>query len=289
MNSTAESKRIRAFRLGLARQIPRFPNDRASLETLTAKSTGALLIDYANWAIRYVPPRQRTVVIEPQATQDPRWLQHKVNLEGFLDKVRRGEDLTPHLSLQPHTRGFTPAASAPGPAVDRWADKDMILNITGYHHFHPQLTIEPGGFATRRNDVLFATVTRTEFTVIALFDHSVFDAEPSGPLSAERERLWTIFEERSMRAAPPGSAVILSMVATSGHSPHFTKLAMDYARLIRDMDPKLDEPGYVAALAEGSGYVPPARPKFKWYLYYLDLGVLEKTENRLLVLRKGPK
>ncbi len=47
-----------------------------------------------------------------------------------------GGDLTPHLSLQPHTRGFTPAASAQGPNVNRWADKDMLLNVMGYHHLH---------------------------------------------------------------------------------------------------------------------------------------------------------
>src|SRR5580704_19238641 len=176
MNPKTESKRIRALRLGLVRQIPRFPNDRASLSAIEAKSLGAILIDYANWAIRYVPPRPRTVTVEPEAAQDPRWLQRKTDIEGFLEKVRKGEDLTPHLSLEPHTRGFTPAASAPGPGVDRWADKDMVLNITGYHHFHPRLTIEAGGFATRGDDLLFALVTRSEFTVVALFDHSVFES-----------------------------------------------------------------------------------------------------------------
>jgi hypothetical protein len=49
-----ESARVKAFRLGLAKQIPKFPNDRESLQVLQAKSLGALLIDYANWAIRYV-------------------------------------------------------------------------------------------------------------------------------------------------------------------------------------------------------------------------------------------
>ena len=108
----SESKRIKDFRLKLAKQIPKFPNDRASLRVLEAKALGPLLIDYANWAIRYVAPRPRAVVPEDSATSDPRWQSLSSEIEVLLSKVKQGQDLTPHLSLMPHTRGFTPAASA---------------------------------------------------------------------------------------------------------------------------------------------------------------------------------
>jgi hypothetical protein len=172
----AESKRVRALRLGLAKQIPKFPNDKASLQSLERKPLGSLLIDYANWAIRYVAPRPRKVIIEPTASMDSRWKVLQKDIAAFLEKVKRGDDLTPHLSLEPHTRGYTPAASAQGPDVDRWADKDMLLNVMGYHHFHLNMTIEPKGFASRKveNEILFAHVTREEFTVVGIFDHSVF-------------------------------------------------------------------------------------------------------------------
>ena len=90
-----ESTRVKAFRLGLAKQIPKFPNDKASLQILQAKALGPLLIDYANWAIRYVAPRPRAVIVEPSASSDPRWQTLSVDIQALLNKVRQGDDLTP--------------------------------------------------------------------------------------------------------------------------------------------------------------------------------------------------
>jgi hypothetical protein len=284
----AESKRVRALRLGLAKQIRKFPNDKASLQSLERKPLGSLLIDYANWAIRYVAPRPRKVIIEPTASMDSRGKVLQKDIAAFLEKVKRGDDLTPHLSLEPHTRGYTPAASAQGPDVDRWADKDMLLNVMGYHHFHPSMTMEPRGFARRTNEILFAHVTREEFTVVGIFDHSVFESEPGQPLNPERERLWRIFDERLTRHVPPGSVVVASPIATSGHSLHFTLLTADYARLIGDEDQRVEDPAYISALTAGTAFVMPAKPKWKWHLHYLDLGLIEKTSGFFLLFRKGP-
>ncbi len=280
-----ESKRIRALRLGLAKRIPKFPNDRASLETLERKPLASLLIDYANWTIRYVAPRPRKVIIETAASADARW---NTDIDAFLEKVKRGDDLTPHLSLEPHTRGYTPAASAQGPDVDRWADKDMLLNVMGYHHFHPSMTMESGGFARRTNEILFAHVTREKFIVVAIFDHSVFESEPGQPLTAERKRLWRIFDERLTRGVPPGAVVVPPPIALSGHSVHFTYLAMGYARVIADIDNKVDDRAFISSATAGIPFTLPARPKWKWHLHFLDLGLLEKASGFFLMFRKGP-
>jgi hypothetical protein len=191
----SESKRIDDFRLKLAKQIPKFPNDRASLRVLEAKALGPLLIDYANWAIRYVAPRPRAVVSEDSATSDPLWQSLSSEIEVLLSKVKQGQDLAPHLSLVPHTRGFTPAASAGPPNVDRRADKDMLLNVMGYHHFH--FDAVPHN-QMRSDHVVFAHVTRDTFTVAGIFNHTVFEpTAPGQPMMAERNRLWKIFDERS--------------------------------------------------------------------------------------------
>jgi hypothetical protein len=50
------------------------------------------LIDYANWAIRYVAPRPRKVIVEQTASIDPRWGSLKKDIDSFLEKVERGED-----------------------------------------------------------------------------------------------------------------------------------------------------------------------------------------------------
>jgi hypothetical protein len=281
-----ESRRVRAFRLALAKQIPKFPNTRETLKVLEAKPLGQLLIDYANWAIRYVAPRPRTVQVEPTASSDPRWHSLAGDIQRLLTKVEQGNDLTPHLSRQPHTRGFTPAASAPGPDVDRWADKDMLLNVMGYHHFH--LDAAPHD-RMRSDNVIFAHVTRDRFTVVGIFNHAVFDApDPVKPMTAERDRLWQIFETRATCGAPPNSVVILSMTATSGHSMYFTNLAKCYARVIKKIDPKLDDPIYVRGLYQQAGVPLPKNPKLRWELKVLDLGLLDRRTDFFVALCKGP-
>lgn len=199
----SEASRVKRFRLHLAKQIPKFPNNKASLQTLETKSLGALLIDYMNWAIRYVAPRPRQVVVESTASSDPRWSLLLGEILNLLKKVEVGDELTPYLSLKSHTRGFTPAASAPGPNVDRWADKDMLLNAMGYHHFHLDAAPTQG---MRSDEMMFAHVTRNTFTVVGIFNHSVFKKTlPNEPMTVERERLWQIADERMTRGHPLGT------------------------------------------------------------------------------------
>ena len=167
--------------------------------------------------------------------------------------------------------------------MDRWADKDMLLNVMGFHHFHFD------ALPMRSNDVLFAHVTRDRFTVAGIFNHTVFEFfDPAKPMAAERKRLWEIFDERATRDVPAGRPVVASMIATSGHSIYFAKLASDYARVIAEIDPKLNDSNYVRGLYENVGVPIPVKPKLLWHLHYLDLGALDKKTGAFFVLRKGP-
>lgn len=102
VGAPALSARIKKFRRELIKAIPRFPNDRASLQHMEQKGLGELLIDYVNWRSRYVGQRPRTVAVEAAAQSDPRWSAHATAITAFLDKVRQGDDLTPHLSILPY-------------------------------------------------------------------------------------------------------------------------------------------------------------------------------------------
>lgn len=285
-----ESKRVKTFRLGIAKEIPRFPNDKASLQALEASSLASLLIHYHNWAIRYVSHRPRTVSIETTASSDSRWLKFNSEIATFLEKVKNGEDLTPHLSLEPHTRGYTPASAGKEPETDRWADKDFLLNVMGYHHFHLGPDVLVDGFAARTDDLLFARVSRDHFSVVAIFDHSVFKKPTvlTEVMTKERERLWDIFDEHSSRGITPGTVYIPSMITTSGHSMHLVRLADEYARVVREIDPKLDDIEYVKEFYESAGLPFPKKPKLKWHLNFLDLGLLDATSNSFFVFRYGP-
>jgi len=285
-----ESKRVKAFRLGIAKEIPKFPNDRATLQALEAFSLSSLLIHYNNWAIRYVSVRPRTVSVETTASSDSRWAMLNNEILAFLDKVKNGEDLTPYLSLEPHTRGYTPASAHNGPETDRWADKDFVLNVMGYHHFHLGPLVQPNSFATRTDDLIFAKVSRDYFSVVAIFDHEVFKkrSSPTDAMAQERERLWAVFDEHSSRGMAPGTAYIPTVITTSGHPMHVVRLADEYARVVSEIDPRLDDIEFVKGLYESSGAPCPKKPKLKWHLKLLDLGLLDATSNIFFVFRYGP-
>ena len=161
--------------------------------------------------------------------------------------------------------------------------KDMILNVMGYHHFH--FDAAPHN-RKRSDDVLFAHVTRDTFTALGIFNHTVFHHE--GPTTAERKRLWEIVAERAARSAPAGSTVVLTPLVLSGHSLYFVNLSKDYARVIAKIDPKLDDPDYVRGLYKGAGVPIPTKPKLRWHLQYLDLGLLDKEGRIFFVLGRGP-
>jgi hypothetical protein len=280
-----ESKREKEFRLGLARAIPRFPNNKATLQHLEGLPLRTVLVHYTNWAVRYVPPSVRTVEVESTASSEPRWSTLQPQIEAFLDKVRRGDDLTPHLSLDPHTRGFTPNASA----AARWEDKDFMLNVMGYHHFHIGITIEPKGFVTRTNELVFAKVTRDKFIVVSIFDHSVFDMAQtaSGNMTPERERLWCVFQEHSSRGLAPGAVYIPYMITTSGHALQLVHAAGDYARIVKAIDPQLDDDEFVRKMYEQAGISPPKKLRLKWLMNHLDLGLHDADVPMFFVLRSG--
>ena len=190
-----EPPRIKRLRRALIKEIPRFPNDRSTLHHMQQKHVTDLMIDYFNWRSRYVGDRPRSVTVEPTASHDPRWSSMSAEIEAFLAKVRRGDDLSPYMSIRPHTQGYTPAAHVVGAtSAEKWLDKDFVLNTKGYHHFHLGKVIEKKGHIERTNDMLLAEVTRDQFNVIAIFTHEVFALG-----SAEQIRLAIVHEKIRFR------------------------------------------------------------------------------------------
>jgi len=284
-----ESERIKKLRESLIKEIPRTPNDRQSLLELESKSLPDLLVIYANWIARYITPRKRDVIIEQAALSDLRWATLAGQIYQFLEKVKSGEDLTPHLSLIIRKKGFSPAATKVGQDVDKWEDKDFLLNVMGYHHFHLGNQIAAKDHVGRTDDVLFAEVTRDKFRVIAIFSHSVFEKNTiiTPALTDERKRLWEIFDEHSLAGATPGSLVIPSIIMTSGHSFKIVRLAQDYMRVIKEIDPKLDDYNFVKDLFAEAEISLPKKYKLNWHFRFLDLGVFDNASKTYFVFRYG--
>ena len=164
------------------------------------------------------------------------------------------------------------------------------MNVMGYHHFHLG-EVKPGmAHAERTNDLLFAHVTRETFTVLAILNHSVFESpdNPSESLTRDREFLWSIFDECSMRSTLPGSIIVPSMIATSGHSFNTVMAAQEYVRVIKEIDPKLDDIAFVRSLYEGSGIEAINSKKLVWHFRHLDFGIFDASSGFFGIFRYGP-
>lgn len=287
--NSVESKRIKQLRRSLAKVIPKFPNNQETLDILEAKSIGSLLIDYINWVSRLIHPRPRRITIEPSLTADTRWNKLSPDITAFLERVRRGDDLNPNLSLRALHNGFTSTSFSTNPATDKWEDKDFLLIVMGYHHFHLSQSVESAGHAKRTNEVLFAQVKKDEFFAIGIFDHSVFEStdQTTNVMSIERDRLWRIFDQRNSIGREPSGVYVDSPITTSGHSLRHVRLAMEYAQIIKTIDTKIDDLSSRSAIFEGLPDQTIRRMKLKWHLDYLNLGLIDKTSLIFYVLRYG--
>jgi hypothetical protein len=151
----------------------------------------------------------------------------------------------------------------------------------GFHHFHLGNKVEAAGHIERTDDLIFARVTRSEFVVIAIFDHDVFE-----PGTAERQRLFQVQEDRIAQVAV-GEFVLLSNIALSGHPIFLVRHAQACVRIIRNEDSLLDDTARVAEIYQRLAVPMPKKPKLEWDFKGLDFGLGEKKAGTFGILNKG--
>ncbi len=248
-----------------------------------------LLIIFIAWRLRHVAARPRVVLGLDKISADARYGLLKPNIDAFIAAIQQGDDLTKYLSLEPRTKGYSPAAEAPGNRTDRWADKDMILNVMGLHHFHLGMATEAAGHAARTDDLIFASVDRDNFEIVGLFNHAAFEHEDDGTMSDERERIWSVYSNRLHQSALPGQLAIGGYgslgVTLSSHPVPVVRAAQDHMRIVAEIDPKLDERAYINDLFPQPL---PNNPKLTWFYQHLDFGLLEEKTQQFLLFRRGP-
>ncbi len=285
-SSGKQSKRVAEFRRWLTQEVPRFPNDGATLQVFKNLSITDQMIAYLNWRARHVSQHPRTVTTESTVSLDPRWQALAPNISILLAKVRAGDDLTPHLSFDIR-HGFTLKPTAPAPSADSWRDKDRLLNVMGFHHFHLGLNVV-NGHVDRTDDVLFAAVSRETFEALGIFDHDVFESDAPNAMPAERRRLWNLYEDRLASGAVLDGLLVGTGVSMSGHALPVVQAALRCAGRIRQMDSNLDQCDYLAELYAGLKMAVPAKPMLLWRFRHLDFGVFAPNEDQFWHLAKWP-
>ena len=263
--------------------MPRWPNDRAARDAVEGYHLNKVMIAFLNWRSRHVPARPRSVQIERAVLSDPRWISHSQAVHRIAEKARKGEDLTPHLSLLPQKIGVAPLARGPGSTSEqRWADKDFLLTTTGFHHFHLGVRLEPKGHAERTDDLLVAEVTRDRFVAVSLTTHGVFDMG-----SDERRRINRICEAHSASMIEPGTAYMRPPIMSSGHTMQVVFYADACLRQMTALDVQLDDRDFQRRLYADADMNPPAKPKLRWHFLGLDFGLMDAASNVFFSIHRG--
>ncbi|WP_194439167.1 hypothetical protein [Vibrio fluminensis] len=267
-----EPKEVRTIKRLLIKELPFYPNDKATLELLQEMSINDVIFHYLHWQSRHIPSRSRKVILAPELTSDRRWKAHKQQIEDLLGLVRSGASVTPFLSERAHNNGYTPFKDTNS------KDKDLILNSKGFHHLHLSMDDADSGLAKRTDVVLFAFVTRSEFYAIALFDHGIFDN--LNHKTSEHNRLEQLAGK--YYCAPKTFRTV------SGHGVYLRHLSDIYAQCILEYTPKINERVYVNRLYSDGSLALPNKFKLEWRIVGLDLELLDKKTGKRFLFRQGP-
>jgi hypothetical protein len=273
--SGSYTPRIERFRESLIKELPRVPNDRASLDFMRALSTHDLILSLVTWRMRLIPKKPRAVKFWSGGVTPMQSRLARAKLEPLLNDVRAGRDLEPYLSESVKRAGIDLARARP---AGRRRDMDMVLTRHGLHHFHVgvKTTGNPKG---RSGALVFAEVLPDEFRVVAISDHRAFEHE-----SEERKRFFCICMAYMAKDILPGEGFMPNPVMSSGHSVLVWAFARKCCDEIQRLDPSLDDPAFIDGLYGQlklvNGVPPiarPASPNMAWYFNDLTFGILDKA------------
>ena len=254
--------------------LPRAPNNSASLASLEAMPTQQVILAFLTWRMRHIPSKPRTVRLWSGGVTPLQFQVAKSGLRSLLQKVEAGEDLTPHLSDLVMTKGIILPGASPGV---RRKDIDMILTRSGLHHFHvgKSSSNNPKG---RSGSLVFAEVLDKEFRIIAIADHRVFKLG-----STEQLRFSGICHSYIAKDFSPGTAFMSNPVVSSGHSMHVSMLAIECVDVMKRLDPQLDDPAFIdrlyseqPILRDGLMVERPTNHCLAWHFEDLVFGILDK-------------
>lgn len=279
-----ESPRIKNLRNKIICEIPFFPNTKETQEELISKPFEEVLLAYLNWKSRIIPIRHRKTTLPASVTTHKKWCTYKESIRSILKKADLGMDLNPFLSEKVNKRGYESDKLFNKENI--WNDKDQILNLHHYHHFHLDMNIKDNLMSERSEYLLFAEITRNKFTAIGIFDHSIFDEVLPNYISSERKRFLDIHYQRVIKHSS-SQFVTSSQITASGHNYQILKSCHEIIRILFINDSKLDQRNDVNSIYANFKRTPPPNFKFEWYFDGLDLYLRNKKTDDNFLFYKG--
>ena len=297
-----DTARIRALRDEIVAAVPcQKPGFRKDLAALSIRAAFTV---YVNWADRFVPARPRRVVFLEGFWSDEAWQQKNAVLE-LVRKVEAGADLTRHLSSLVDFRGYAPDRyDQDGKRVSsKWRNNDFALNAYNVHHLH--LAERPA----RSKELLFAEFTRDVAVFVMVGDHeSVDGAELERRILEARARNghelkgilapgdggFTPAERNELAragistfAAIDGKVVIGASVSTAGTSDYTSMHAGRMLRTLAEMDHKLDDSEWLAALFRDANIEQQDGTRLEWLLNFSNLVLIDRASRAAFPVIEG--
>lgn len=270
------SKRINSFKTELIKGLPKFPNDKATKNTLEEMHLTDLLIVYLSWKVRLVTPRIREIKINEFVDKDDERYKNIIALDEFKalkEKIENGEDINDYLSLKAHQKGYSPNAKY----EDTWEDKDFLLNVMNYYHFHLVPYDKTCNKSTRTDELIFAKVDKSTFEIIGVFNHRVFEKGNDERLNDERKKLYKVWDNILTKDMFDGSVYTPTDIAISGHNGQVISYAMECVKVIKEIDPKIESIEFLKQIYSDKSI--PNNPKLKWYFHGTDFGLIDRDNN----------
>jgi hypothetical protein len=297
-----EPPRIARLRSSIAAAIPcikRYETE-ARKELLTM-SFDALLTQCCNWTHRFVPPRPRKINHADGFWGSPVAQSHGGVIAALSSRIENGEDLTRFLSNHVLERGYVPkrVRNKEPHQKQRWQDKDFTLNTLGIHHLHISGVPNRKGNVPHGKELLFVEFGRDAATFVYAGTHDdLYNERIAEIVAAMRAKAGFTLKGMEVRNPTPisrlrtsaelggssmtsvGDEVVPLFMHMGDGTSLFLRRHIDrVSRSLRDLEPLIDEPGWVRAQFEAAGIHTPSSTRFEWKVPHASLFLHEETSN----------
>jgi hypothetical protein len=303
--------RIAELREAIIAGLPCQPSvEKAGRKELSTLTLSHLLVQYLNWAHRFVPMRRRFVQFVPGFWDSSVAQSCGGNILDLAGRVERGEELTRFLSALVHERGYVPSNTRKSlPAHERrWRDKDFALNALGVHHLHVSHPPSAAGPVQKGKEIIFVDFAPDYARFVLAGTHDDFRSErlatavarmralmgftskgfslrePTTPLS---ELMPLATHGLSFSTQVDGQVVPLSLISSDGTSTFLMHQLRQIERVLLHVEPKVDDSDWVRSLYEHLRQPMPSSPSFEWVLDCTALHLREQGSGAVFNVVPG--